>query len=42
MSNFRSDDSFPVKTGICPKRMVDHSYDVENPTYAKIVTVLTR
>ena len=39
MSDFRSDDSFPVKTGSCPTAMVDPSFDAEYPTYPGLVEV---
>ena len=32
MSDFRSDDSFPVKPGSRPTAMVDPSFDAEYPT----------
>lgn len=39
-SDFRSDESFPVKTGSCPTEMVDPSFDAEYPTYPGLVEVL--
>ena len=38
-SDFRSDESFPVKTGSCPTEMVDPSFDAEYPTYPGLVEV---
>ena len=38
-SDFRSDESFPVKTGSCPTEMVDPSFDAEYPTYPGLVQV---
>ena len=40
MSNFRSDDSFPVKTGSRPTEMVNPSFDAEYPTYPRVLPVL--
>ena len=40
MSDFRSDYSFPVKTGSCPTAIVDPSFDAEYPTHPSIVEVL--
>ena len=39
MSDFRSDDSFPVKTGSCPTAMVDPSFDAEYPINPGLVEV---
>ena len=39
MSDFRSDDSFPVKTGSRPTAMVDPSIDAEYPTLPGLVEV---
>ena len=37
MSDFRSDDSFPVTNGSCPSAMVDPSFDAEYPTLPGLV-----
>ena len=37
MSDFRSDDSFPVKTASFPTAMVDPSFDAEYPTLTGLV-----
>ena len=39
ISDFRSDDSFPVKTGSRPTTMVDPSIDAEYPTIPGLVEV---
>ena len=39
MSDFRSDDSFPVKTGSCPIATVDPTFDAEYPSYPGLVEV---
>ena len=39
ISDFRSDDSFPVKTGSRPTAMVDPSIDAEYPTIPGLVEV---
>ena len=38
-SDFRSNESFPVKTGSCPTEMVDPSFDAEYPNYQGLVEV---
>ena len=42
MSDFRSDDSFPVKTRSCPTGIVDPSFDAEYPTYSRVDDVISR
>ena len=39
ISDFRSDDSFPVKTEGNPTEMVDPSFDAEYPTFPSLVEV---
>ena len=39
MSDFRSDDSFPVKTGTRPTVMIDLLIDAEYPTLPGLVEV---
>ena len=40
ISDFRSDDSFRVKTGSCSTAMVDPSFDAEYQENPRIVEVL--
>ena len=37
MSDFESDDSFPVKTGSFPTEKVDTSFEAEYSTYHKVL-----
>ena len=37
--DFRSDDSFPVKTGSCPTEIVDPSFDAGYSTNPSLVEV---
>ena len=39
ISDFRSDDSLPVKTGSCPTVMVDPLFDAQYPSYPSLVKV---
>ena len=39
MSDFRFDDSFPVKTGNCPTEMVDPSFVAKYSTLSDLVEV---
>ena len=39
MSDFRYDDTFPIKTGNGPTAMVDSLFDAEHPRLPRVITI---